>query len=189
MPALFAFGFASENKLIHKMHEVADETEHAKALSDWHDEQVKKELIKTSPSLQREMELEAQLTKLYRQSVEETGVRIVPGELRTYQKALNYFNDNPVKVLAAVGVPTIGYILYGRAGQEHLTASMKLMHTRVMGQAATITILLSLMGFKEYMNRHGKYMTEEEAEQRVNEMKRVRQVRTRRKRRATTMMT
>ena len=30
-------------------------------------------------------------------------------------------------------VPTVGYIFYGRSGQEHLQLQMKVMHTRVMG--------------------------------------------------------
>jgi predicted Holliday junction resolvase-like endonuclease len=177
MPALFAFGFASESKLIHRMHEVAAETQHAKDVVEWHDERHQQQLKASSStnasSLQRELELEATLTKLYRESVE-TGVRVVKGDLSMHQRALNYFNDNPVKVLLFMGIPTVGYIFYGRSSQEHLSSSMKLMHTRVMGQGATIVILLSLMGFKEYMNKNGKYITEEEAEMRVQEMKRVR---------------
>jgi len=49
------------------------------------------------------------------------------------------------------------------------------MHTRVMGQFSVITMLLGLMGFKEYMDRNGKFITEADADARVAEMGRVRQ--------------
>jgi len=47
---------------------------------------------------------------------------------------------------------------------------MKLMHTRVFGQFAVITMLLSLMGFKEYMDRSGKFVTETDVQARVAQM-------------------
>lgn len=53
---------------------------------------------------------------------------------------------------------------------------MKLLHTRVFGQFATLTLLMSVMGFKEYMDNHGKFITQADAEARVDEMKRVRAV-------------
>ena len=44
------------------------------------------------------------------------------------------------------------------------------MHTRVFGQFAVITMLLSLMGFKEYMDRSGKFVTETDVQARVAQM-------------------
>jgi len=52
---------------------------------------------------------------------------------------------------------------------------MKLMHTRVYGQFAVISMLLTLMGFKSYMDSHGKFITETEAQMRVDEMQRMRE--------------
>jgi hypothetical protein len=69
----------------------------------------------------------------------------------------------------------VAYIFYGRAGQEHIPFQLKLMQTRVFGQFAVISMLLGLMGFKEYMDRNGKFITEDEAAERVEEMRRVRQ--------------
>ena len=37
------------------------------------------------------------------------------------------------------------------------------------------TVLLGVMGFKEYMDQYGKFITEAEAEERVQEMRRVRE--------------
>ena len=78
--------------------------------------------------------------------------------------------ENPFKILCAIGVPTVFYIFKGREGQQHLQLQMKLMHTRVFGQFAVISMLLSLMGFKEYMDRNGKYITEADVQSRVAEM-------------------
>jgi len=52
--------------------------------------------------------------------------------------------------------------------------SVKLLHTRVFGQFATISLLLSVMGFKEFMDRNGKFITQAEADQRVADMKEIR---------------
>jgi len=78
--------------------------------------------------------------------------------------------ENPFKILAAVGIPTVFYIFKGREGQQHLQLQMKLMHTRVFGQFAVISMLLSLMGFKEYMDRSGKFITEADVQARVAQM-------------------
>ena len=48
------------------------------------------------------------------------------------------------------------------------------MHTRVYGQFAVISMLLTIMGFKSYMDSNGKFITEQEAQFRVAEMERMR---------------
>ena len=48
------------------------------------------------------------------------------------------------------------------------------MHTRVFGQFAVIGMLLTLMGFKEYMDKYGKFITQADADMRVVQMKRMR---------------
>ena len=146
MPALFAFGYTSENKLIHRMDEMAHEHEQSREMAryttidrkDLHDAQKGTDLA-----------ADKQLTELYRQSVEQSGVRVVPGDkLGTHHKAMNYFQENPFKILACLGVPAVAYIFYGRAGQEHIPFQLKVMQTRVMGQGTVIAMLLGLMGFK-----------------------------------------
>jgi len=44
------------------------------------------------------------------------------------------------------------------------------MHTRIFGQFAVIGMLLTLMGFKQYMDANGKFLTEAEAAERVHEI-------------------
>uniref|UniRef100_A0A7S1D715 HIG1 domain-containing protein n=1 Tax=Cyclophora tenuis TaxID=216820 RepID=A0A7S1D715_CYCTE len=119
---------------------------------------------------------EERLTELYRQSVNSSGVRIVPGDkLGIHHRVANYWQEKPFNVLAAMGVPAVAWIFYGRSGQAHLQTQMKVMHTRVMGQFSVIAMLLGLMGFKEYMDRNGKFITEEDANTRVIEMHQVRE--------------
>lgn len=63
----------------------------------------------------------------------------------------------------------------GRQDQKHLQLQSKIMHTRVFGQFTVITMLLALMGFKTYMDSMGKFITQKEADIRVEEMKRMRE--------------
>lgn len=179
MPALFVFGLSSEMKLSHKMHEIAEESRHNQRTVQWaeakHSKQQHPASASSAASILSEQEKEKQLTELYKQSVKESGVCIVPGnQLSFYHVAANYTAANPIKVLAAFAVPSVAWIFYGNSGKQHLDFSVKLLHTRVFGQFATISLLLSVMGFKEYMDRHGKFITQAEADARVEDMKQVR---------------
>ncbi|KAL3906898.1 MAG: hypothetical protein SGARI_003793 [Bacillariaceae sp.] len=149
MPALFAFAFTSENKMIHRMHEVASETEHNMATVEWAERQ------------KHASQEDIHLHQLYRQAILDSGVRMVDNpELATWQKGANYVQSNPFKCIAAIG--------QSGAGVESL--QMQLLHTRVFGQFTVICTLLGVMGMKEMMDRHGRYVTEDEVESRVAEM-------------------
>jgi two-component sensor histidine kinase len=178
MPPLFIFAFTAERKLDHQMQEMAARKEHARSTAEWaeqkHSENVRK--IAANREAAKDLKTEEQLLELYRESVAKSGVRVVPGEaLGLHHKISNAFADHPFKILAGVGVPAVAWIFYGRTGQEHLQLQMKVMHTRVMGQFTVITMLLSLMGFKSYMDHYGKFITEAEADRRVEEMRLVRE--------------
>mmetsp|Transcript_8011 Transcript_8011/g.12959 ORF Transcript_8011/g.12959 Transcript_8011/m.12959 type:complete len:356 (-) Transcript_8011:304-1371(-) len=179
MPPLFAFAFSAEQKLVHSMHEMANNAHHSKQMAEWsHEhalEQHKKSLKKmatqkilaqpgmmttqstsgsgstTFESEELNEEQERELAKKFRESVVDSGVRVVEGDmLGVHHRIANFWQENPFKILAAIGVPTVLYIFKGREGQQHLQTQMKIMHTRVFGQFAVITMLLTLMGFKEY---------------------------------------
>lgn len=143
MPPLFMFAITSEMKLSHKMEEMASESTYAREVNDW----AEKEHVKNSKqSLQRketEQGLEKKLHALYTKSVEDSGVRIIPGDtLGVHHKVANFGQENPFKILSAVGIPTVLYIFSGRNEQKHLELQSKLMHTRVFGQFAIISMLL-----------------------------------------------
>lgn len=119
-----------------------------------------------------EEERSKQLVELYRKSVENSGVRIVPGNsLGIHHKFANFWQENPFKMLTALSVPTIAYIFKGKTGQKHLQLQSMIMHTRVYGQGAVLIMLLTLMGFKAYMDSEGSFITENEAQYRILEMK------------------
>ena len=120
MPALFVYAYSSEQKLNHKMHEMANEADHSREVSEWA-EKIKKDNIRgLNQSVEKPEkydlkvnglknkssgeDLEKQLLTLYAKSVEESGVRIVPGNsLGIYHQAANFWQENPFKILAAVG--------------------------------------------------------------------------------------
>ena len=170
MPTLFVFAWTAESHLQRRMHEIAKETEHQEKTVQWAEEAMQ------TARTQSVLDSEKQLTKLYYDSVLKSGVKVVPGDqLEWYHKGANFVAENPIKVLASLAVPAVATIFYGQAGEQHLEFSVKLLHTRVFGQFATISLLLSVMGFKDYMDRNGKFITEAEADARVQEMREVRE--------------
>lgn len=100
MPPFFMYAFSAEKKLTHKMEEMASEADHSKKVHEWaHDNNV----IQRKDSV-KEGVIDRQLMALYRQSVEESGVRIVPGDrLGVHHHAANFFQENPFKILAGIG--------------------------------------------------------------------------------------
>lgn len=94
------YAFAAESKLIHRMEEVARETEHTHKSVEW----AERHHHATKENHVLAMETDQQLTNLYRQSVEESGVRIVPGDkLSLHHRIGNYWQENPFKILAMMG--------------------------------------------------------------------------------------
>mmetsp|Transcript_24636 Transcript_24636/g.36486 ORF Transcript_24636/g.36486 Transcript_24636/m.36486 type:complete len:297 (-) Transcript_24636:1175-2065(-) len=172
MPALFTFAYTAEMKLSHQMKQMASDREHVRESTEWaerkHAEQ-KRQLEKSKESTKQSRSAEEEITLLYRQSVENSGVRVVP-KLGMHHRIANFWQENPIKVLACMAAPAVAYIFYGRSGQQHLQLQMKVMHTRVMGQFTVLTMLLTLMGFKHYMDSNGKFITEDDAQQRVFDM-------------------
>jgi hypothetical protein len=176
MPAFFVFTLSSEQKLSHKMREIASESQHNHESVKWAEQQHRVQNVNNKVVNQTDYETEQQLMQLYRKSVQESGVKIVPGNsLSFHHQVANYTAANPIKVLAAMAVPSVAWIFYGQTGQEHLQFSVKLLHTRVFGQFATISLLLGVMGFKEFMDANGKFISQADVDDRVEEMKVVRE--------------
>lgn len=177
MPTLFVATLTSEQKFVHKMKEIAAETEHSVKTVEWAEQQMiekyKENIINDIRST------EDHLKELYQQSVLQSrteNVCIVPGnQLKWYHRSANFVANNPIKVLASLAIPSVAWIFYGNTNKQHLDFSVKLMHTRVFGQFTTLSILLGVIGFKEFMDQNGRFISEGEATERVNEMELVRQ--------------
>ena len=201
VPPLFMFGFSSESKLRHRMEQMAHEADHSRSTAEWAEEHRERTIAEenarisqASSGLQRmhtssattertaadvdnlsSEDVERQLTELYNQSVQNSGVRIVPGDrLGPHHLLSNYWQENPFKILAGIGVPTVLYIFKGRNEKAHLQLQSKLMHTRIYGQGVVIALLLGLMGVKGYLDSMGQYITEAEANARVEDMRQMR---------------
>jgi hypothetical protein len=65
----------------------------------------------------------------------------------------------------------VAAIYLAESGKAHLSQQLKILHTRVFGQATIIATLLGIMTLKEIMDRSGQYITEEQVEARVEEMR------------------
>ena len=74
-----------------------------------------------------------------------------------YQQAMNYVYDHPFQFVVGMGVPLAATILHEQKHNTHLTISQKIMHSRVFAQGGVLSILLVTMGFREYMDRRGRF--------------------------------
>ena len=74
-----------------------------------------------------------------------------------YQQAMNYVYDHPFQFVVGMGVPLAATILQQQKHNTHLTISQKIMHSRVFAQGGVLSILLVTMGFREYMDRRGRF--------------------------------
>lgn len=108
------------------MHEMAHEAEHSKNMAEWTQQHMlnehKKELqrmttqrILSQPGMsgqkldlpsddESDDEVERKIVARFRESVLNSGVRVVPGDsLGLYHKVANFWQENPFKILAGVG--------------------------------------------------------------------------------------
>lgn len=180
MPALFVFGWTSERKLEHTMKQMAEESETSVAHQELARKHKDEELKKVRDSIRQSMnadETEASVNDLYKKAMGIETVRVVPGEkLGYHHQFANFWQENPFKMLAGISVPTVLYIFKGKAGQQHLPFQLKVMHTRVFGQFAVIGMLLTLMGFKGWMDSEGKFITEIEAAEKIHDVSMAREL-------------
>ena len=100
MPPLFTFGFTAEMKLGQSMEEMAAQAKHSKEVTEWA-QNIHEENKHALQRKETDAALEKKLHALYKQSVEESGVRIVPGDtLSLHHRIANFWQENPFKILA-----------------------------------------------------------------------------------------
>ncbi len=119
MPPLFAFAAAAENKLVHRMHEMAAESSHSREMAEWstqthkqelqkHKQQLKKmstQKILAQPgmtdkgalSIQEDEEKEREIALKFRESVVNSGVRVVSGDLGVHHRLANFWQVREVE--------------------------------------------------------------------------------------------
>jgi hypothetical protein len=74
-----------------------------------------------------------------------------------HHRVMNALYDNPFTTIIAMSTPLAATIFYEQSKLTHLTISQRVMASRVYAQAGVIVILLSTMGFREYMDKHGRF--------------------------------
>jgi hypothetical protein len=172
------FGLTSESHLLFNMKEMAREADHAQKMSEWAEKRVAVESTMARPTTgetytpsSSPVDRDLKLKELYKKSVLESGVRVVEGDaLKPHHILANFWQAHPFQILLGVGVPAVGLIFHKVNSSKEIMLSQKIMQTRVIGQFTAIVLLLSLMGFKEYMDHEGTFITEHEAERRVADM-------------------
>ena len=83
---------------------------------------------------------------------------IVPStSMPFHHRAMNYFHDRPFVLISALGLPFVGSVLYQQLQIKHLTFSQRILASRVIGQAGVLVIGLSVIAFRDYMDKHGKF--------------------------------
>mmetsp|Transcript_5374 Transcript_5374/g.8766 ORF Transcript_5374/g.8766 Transcript_5374/m.8766 type:complete len:211 (+) Transcript_5374:61-693(+) len=93
-----------------------------------------------------------------------------------HHRAANYMYDHPFYFVAGLGFPFAGAVLRSQLGLGHLTLSQKIMHSRVYAQAGVLTILLVTMGFREYMDRRGRFPEPKGDDEQEEEEKRLEKI-------------
>jgi len=185
MPPLFMFGLTSEMTINSTVRNSQNRKQHAKEINQWVDstsyidtvggtrstEETKLMLDKMTSE-----EQQTRLSSLYAKSVEDSGMRIVEGSsLGPHHILANFWQEHPFKVLLGIGAPTVAMIFLQQQKTNKTALQMQIMQTRVLGQTSMIFFLLSIMGFKEYMDRNGKFITQTEADNMIMEMQRTRE--------------
>jgi hypothetical protein len=78
-----------------------------------------------------------------------------------HEQAANWVYDYPFKTLTLMSLPAIAAIFHhqhANPAYASLKFSQKIMHTRVYGQAYVVASLALVMGFRDHMDREGRYV-------------------------------
>ena len=74
-----------------------------------------------------------------------------------HHSIMNSLYDHPFAFILATGGPFAGFVLSQQMKLKHLTISQRVMHSRVIAQAGIITLAMTTMAFREFMDRRGRY--------------------------------
>ena len=80
------------------------------------------------------------------------------------QRCANFLYESPMRSLGLLGVPVVATIFVAKGRSPHLSFWTRLFHTRVLGQASVLSLLLSLALFHDWMDKRGLYLEEWEKE-------------------------
>lgn len=74
-----------------------------------------------------------------------------------HHRVANFLYDHPFVMISSFGLPFAAYVLNSQLKLKHLTLSQRVMHSRVIAQAGILTMAMSTMAFREYMDKRGRF--------------------------------
>ena len=74
-----------------------------------------------------------------------------------HHRLMNGLYDNTFGFIFCTGAPFAAYILSQQLKLTHHTLSQRVMHSRVFAQAGILTIGLSTLAFREFMDKRGRF--------------------------------
>ncbi|OQR88271.1 hypothetical protein ACHHYP_06983 [Achlya hypogyna] len=77
--------------------------------------------------------------------------------LALHHRLANFVYDYPFRTLAFSAAPLVGLIFFDQSRNTNIQFSQKIMHTRIYGQGACVVLLLSTMGFHDWMSKRGRF--------------------------------
>jgi len=92
-----------------------------------------------------------------------------------HHKALNWLYDHPFAVVGLTGAPVAGLILNQQLQLKHLKLQQRIMHSRIYAQGSILLILVTVMGFRHLMEKHGRFPDPNEVKSAEEEDQDVRQ--------------
>jgi hypothetical protein len=77
--------------------------------------------------------------------------------LPVHHRIMNTLYDHPFLFITCTGGPFAAFVLRQQMQIQHLTISQRVMHSRVIAQAGIISLAMTTMAFREYMDRRGRF--------------------------------
>jgi hypothetical protein len=77
--------------------------------------------------------------------------------LPMHHRFANMMYDHPFGLIVGMGIPIAGFILNSQLKLKHITFSQRIMHSRVFAQGSILVMALSIMSFREWMDRRGRF--------------------------------
>jgi len=83
--------------------------------------------------------------------------KVTKSTMPIHHVVLNGLYDNTFSFILCAGAPFAAYVLSQQLKLKHLTLSQRVMHSRVFAQAGILTIGLSTLAFREWMDKNGRF--------------------------------
>lgn len=91
--------------------------------------------------------------------------KVTKSNMPLHHRVANALYDNTFAVILCTGAPLAAAVLSQQLKLKHLTLSQRVMHSRVYAQAGILTVGLSTLAFREWMEKRGRFPEPEASSQ------------------------